>query len=698
MTVGFSFLAPLFLAGLAAVAIPILVHLTHRERSETVQFPSLMFLRRVPYRTVRRQRIRHWLLFAMRLAAIVLIVAAFARPLLDSAALTPVTIGTAREMVIALDRSYSMTADGRWDRATDAANAAVNRLQPDDRATLVLFDEGAETANSPTADHAVLRELIAGTQPSAARTRFAPALHLARDLLEASELPRRELVLITDFQRSGWEADPDLRLPDGTQLTAVDVGDDAATNVALAGVQLQHTGEEVSRLSVATRVINVADQEANAISVALELDGDEVARRTVALQAREATTVTFPPVPTPSHAIRGLVRTSAPGPDVDDRFHFVVSPPAPVPVLLVHHPSTSREQLLYLSEALQLGSEPGFTLVQKPVAQLTASDLDSVGAVVLYDVAYPGGPNGARLERFVRSGGGLLLIMGPRTGPTPWPAAQTEWLGSAAGSVVDRLDASGGRITVTDYSHPVFAPFARPRTGDFSQARVFRYRRFTPPEGAAVLSRFDDGAVALAAMTVGVGRAVVMATDIGNVWNDLPLQPVFLPFVHELARYVTRYRPNPAWRTAGDVLDLGPNPFATPWGPASDLAAERLVVETPNGERQMLEPDGERRVRLVEPGFYVVRPREGPSGTGLVVAVNADVAEADLARLDPEELASSVRPTAGGADREAALQAALSPAERERRQALWWYLLVGALLLLAAESIMAGRLSRPSRP
>ncbi|MDH3479884.1 MAG: BatA domain-containing protein, partial [Gemmatimonadota bacterium] len=102
------FLAPLFLAGAAAIAIPILVHLTHRERRETVKFPSLMFLRRVPFRTVRRQRIRHWPLLLLRVAAIALVATAFARPLWDRGTIGPATLGSAREVVVLLDRSYSM--------------------------------------------------------------------------------------------------------------------------------------------------------------------------------------------------------------------------------------------------------------------------------------------------------------------------------------------------------------------------------------------------------------------------------------------------------------------------------------------------------------------------------------------------------------------------------------------------------------
>ena len=78
-----SFLAPLFAVGLAALAIPILVHLVHKERKETTLFPSLMFLLRTPYQHSRRQRIRDWLLFATRVMVFILLVAAFARPVFD---------------------------------------------------------------------------------------------------------------------------------------------------------------------------------------------------------------------------------------------------------------------------------------------------------------------------------------------------------------------------------------------------------------------------------------------------------------------------------------------------------------------------------------------------------------------------------------------------------------------------------------
>ena len=116
-----SLLAPLFLAGLIAVAVPILVHLTNRDRKDVVRFPSLKFLTRLPYRQVRRQRIQHWLLFALRTLAIVLLVAAFTRPLINGTVVGLANDDPGREVVIALDRSYSMAYGDTWERALEVA-------------------------------------------------------------------------------------------------------------------------------------------------------------------------------------------------------------------------------------------------------------------------------------------------------------------------------------------------------------------------------------------------------------------------------------------------------------------------------------------------------------------------------------------------------------------------------------------------
>jgi len=123
-----TFLTPAFFLGLAAIAIPILIHLIQREKKRVVEFPSLMFVRRIPYQSVRRRRIRHWFLLFLRAAAIALIVFAFARPFLHQSAVAAAAGGAARDVVVLLDQSASMGYGDHFEKAKDAAHDRARRI------------------------------------------------------------------------------------------------------------------------------------------------------------------------------------------------------------------------------------------------------------------------------------------------------------------------------------------------------------------------------------------------------------------------------------------------------------------------------------------------------------------------------------------------------------------------------------------
>src|SRR5690606_16530579 len=132
--------------------------------------------------------------------------------------------------VVLLDRSYSMSLGDRWDRAVAAATDVVNGLSGGDRGTVIFFDSGAETASESTTDRNVLRTALRTAEPGSRTTRYAPALRYAARVLSSSPLPRHELVVISDFQRGGWDADggetSSLRVPSGTSVSTVSVADE----------------------------------------------------------------------------------------------------------------------------------------------------------------------------------------------------------------------------------------------------------------------------------------------------------------------------------------------------------------------------------------------------------------------------------------------------------------------------------------
>jgi hypothetical protein len=244
--------------------------------------------------------------------------------------------------------------------------------------------------------------------------------------------------------------------------------------------------------------------------------------------------------------------------------------------------------------------------------------------------------------------------------------------------VVDRSGDRGGTLAYLDYGHPVFELFRGPHSGDFSSARFFRYRALPAREG--VLARFDDGAVALATRNVGKGRVMAWTTGLDTSTSDLALQPVFLPFVHQLALYAASHAVSPPSHTVGDVLDLSREPA---------LVRGDLLAVGPSGERTRV-PRGASGLPLAAPGFYELRA--APEGPPLALAaVNADRSESDLSVMDPDELAAAV--TRGGTGPESASrEPAPSTDEHEARQGLWRYALAAALLLLATETLLSNHL------
>ena len=684
-------LAPLFLLGLTALAVPVIIHMIQRERKEVIEFPSLMFIRKIPFHSFRRQRIRHWFLLLLRCAALALLVFAFTRPFIRSPALAAVTAG-AGEVVILLDRSYSMGYGDRWQRAKEEALDVINGLAADDRATVILFDSGAEASARSTTNRASLTGLVNDAEVSAGVTRYGPALKLAEGIFEGSDLPRLEAVLISDFQRAGVESANGVRFPDGTELRPVSVMPDdlsGTANVSVAGVLFQReyfSGRE--RVVVTARLTNRGDEPIDDLEVGFEMDGREVEMLTADLPPNGSATVDFAAVTLGDAPMTGAVRVERDALPTDDVFYFVVSPGQVVTVLLIGNARGAGEANLFLSRALGIGSSPAFDIRTTTIDTFNASDLAGRQVVILNDAPPPVGQAGLALREFVENGGGLFVASGERS---VWPQDGLDLLPGRLGPPTDR-DGRGGSVGFVDYSHPVFELFSAPRSGDVTTARFFRYRSVEPYDTTAVLARFDDDSPALTERQVGDGRVLLWASTVNSFWNDLALKPVFLPFVHRLTEYLAAYTPPTAWFSAGQVLNLTEQQVGLGEG---GLVGADYVVMSPSGERIPVDV-GDRTgfIDLDEQGLYEVHDANAAEVQPLNLAVNVDLSESDLTAVDPDELASAVTGRVGGERDSSAPVREVSAEALERRQAFWWYLLVSAFCLFVAETVVSNRLSR----
>ena len=705
---GLSFLAPFFFAGLAALLVPILVHLTYRQKATVVPFPSLMFVQKVPFKSMRRQKIRHWILFLLRCAALTLVVLAFSRPFLNTVSIASVLSPASREVVILLDNSHSMSYTGRWETAQQAARGIINDLNPSDRVSLATFSDAAQLVVRSTPEPSIIYRALDVIGPSNRSTRYAPAIGIAQQLLIESDLPAKEIVLITDYQRTGWDRDQAIQLPEATTLTGIDVHEDVASNLSVATVVLQREATTVPEKFVVTaRIVNQGDEPAENVVATLSIADEVVDEHTLTLGSNSASTFQFQPQSVSSEALEGTVSINSSGLEEnsrdhlpgDDTFYFIVNPGETLKVLLVENNNGHETDSLFIEGALSVATRPAFHVQRTRVNQLQSGDLADIDAIVLNDTAFPSGSAGAALRNFVESGGGVFIAIGELAHPSEWQHDDARALAPRfGGDVIDRNAEFGGVLASYDRDHPIFEIFSTPRSGDFTAASFYRYWRLEPAMGDLVLAGFDDGTPALVARPARLGRVLIWPTTLDRFWNDLVLHgQVFVPFIQQATRYVAGYEAPESWHTVGNNIRLvALDELQFPEGTAVELM-------TPRGNRMDLIATGmapgaattsetSDRIPVDDPGFYTLKWSDDDSEHTRTVAANLDRMESDLSKLDPEELTAALTYGAiGSGDRSLANQVA--PESREARQAWWWYLLVLVFVLLATDTALSNYLS-----
>ncbi|MGH9900547.1 MAG: BatA domain-containing protein, partial [Pyrinomonadaceae bacterium] len=170
-----SFLNPLFLLGLAALAAPVLVHLVRRTRARRVEFPALVFVRQVPQRTIRRRTLHNLLLLLLRCLAMLLVVFAFTRPFFGDGSAAEET-EAARASVILLDASLSMRRDDYFNEAKRRAETIIGEALDDERVALVIFGKGHEVIHRLAADKNKSRAALANLHAGFEGTDYEQAL------------------------------------------------------------------------------------------------------------------------------------------------------------------------------------------------------------------------------------------------------------------------------------------------------------------------------------------------------------------------------------------------------------------------------------------------------------------------------------------------------------------------------------------
>jgi hypothetical protein len=619
---GLSFLSPLFLLGALAVSIPIALHLFRRKTDAVVEFPAVRLLQKAPVERQRRRRLRELILLALRVSALVLLAVAFARPYIDRAS----GVVPAPTTVVALDTSFSLSAPRQFDAARAAARRAIEETPPTHTVALVTFADAATVTVPATTDRGAAVAAIDRAAPAPGGTRFRSALARAA---EAASAGQGRIVVVTDLQQVGWDAADEGAVPDGLSVEVIEIPPPAG-NLAVTSVRRDEQG-------VVVAVHNFGSRPHRA-PVTMAVDGRTIASASVDLAPQAAAEVTLRgAIPASGGA---EVRIEDPDGYQTDNVRFLaLDPPSAVRVVVITSESPDSSNAgLYVERAL-MAAEGGraFDVEVREGRDWSAAvpSQDPPGAIVLLGTSSLDRGGRERVAGYLKDGGSVLLALGPDVDL----ATLADTVGMSL-PVAPELVEAGERpatLVAVDGRHPIFRPFLGP-SGALGDIQVARYRHLPDAEARTVLARFSGGATAFTEQPVGQGRLLVFTSDLDNRWNRFPLNPAFVPWAIETARYLTQGRGSTASYTLPDVPgDVPPIPG--------------------------------------------VHARADASGQSRRVSVNVDIRESNPARTTADEFAQSVTRL----HEVPAAVARTVAREQEDRQRLWQVGLALMVLALAVE-------------
>ena len=674
-----NFLNPWLWLGVGAVAFPVYLHLRRRDRQPVIPFGALRFLEDQPTARQAPLELRQILLFLLRLLAVLLLVAAFARPFQ-----TPKDERATASTVYIFDNTFSRQADPRWDDDKRVVAAALRHAGRHQQVAVVELAGQARVlsgwGDSAPAAAATMEALPHTNQRGA----FLAAFRLAESLLQQSLGEQKAVVFLTDNQQNQWEESAStvpFLAPGLVTLPRLPT-EAARPNLSISKGRIQRffAGDRcVMQFACEVRHEGLTTDP----TVTLTVNGQELLRKELSLKGSPPRIlISTQWEADPSEWIDGVVSADSTSDSLaaDNRFYFTSAPLREGKVCLL---STSPFLQTALGPDVARGKWATRVLAPEALAAAVAEPAANDADVLVLDASYLPSTQARQLvARYLANGRGVFLHVDRQT--TLIDGALREL------SFVPKPEvpaASGEPLPLRFYASDsaVFAPFKETDLGNPLQVRLSKYASLSTPEMKSILFAANGDPVLFEGLR-DQGRFLVAAFGFDRAHTDWVTHPTFLPFL-DLA--LQSLRPQPILSTA---LDPGETWLATV---SKQDRATRLHLSDDKHEIGATTLDANRRgqIRLPDqPGNYRVTYDHAPA-VEQMVSVNPPADESDL-RYDlkyPDTLrAWTTNPEKGNtAPASSAVQQGLSHTARRaaEEQPWWWYLALAAFALLLAESL-----------
>ena len=675
---GFSNL-PLLQMGIAAVSLPIIIHLLNRRKYRERSWAAMRFLLAAIRKNQRRIRVEQWLLLAVRTLLILCVVSAMAKPFLESLGALPLLPGQRTHRVIVIDGSLSMSytpaETNRFDQAKALAAQLVRDARRGDALSVVLLadppriivGEAAPSSNQSE----ILKEINQVNLPHGLADLTAGFEAIDR-VLAVSTIPRKEVVILTDLQANTWRKPGAATADDGlkravaklearsAQSIVIDLGTTGGENRGISDFRINQPVVTVgqSELVASAVVHNYGSTSSTSCRVRLLIDGQLGPEQVVDIASGADATVNFrPTINTPGEHLLEVRLDDDPLP-LDNHRWLALPVRDALSVLLVDGHFKSEpfaSETDYLSQALNPGTNsPGVPALIKtrvlPESRFARQDLSTHDVVCLCNVAQFTESETAALDAFLKQGGGVVIFGGDQIVPENYnrllyqdgkgllPAS----IGAPMGD--DKRKQGSFEFNPLGFQHPIVRQFFGTEAAviaGLTNSKTWKYHKLVVPKDSAakVALAFNTGDPAIVEAPRYRGRVILVATSADAGWSTWPLHPSYAPVMEQIILQAA------AGRLAERNLRVGrPIDQVLPAASANTLAS----VTRPDGGKVQVKikaDDDVSRFHYEETdlsGAYKVQYVGTADAKDLTFAADPDPIESDLIKLDKSSLAAAI--------------------------------------------------------
>lgn len=700
-----TFLNPLFLLGLAAAAIPLIIHLFNFRRPRKIDFSSLEFLKELQKSTMQRVRIKQILLLILRMLAIACLALAFARPTLISGLGGVLGKRASSSIAVVVDNSRSMQlrdAQGAYlEQAQELASALVDQTSSGDE-VFVYTTAGSELPATPYNLSNLALDAIADIEVQPATGNLADTWRQAAERLQDASNLNKEIYLISDLQQKTF-ADTARTFLAGEDVRTflVPVGGRTHNNIAVTSVEVVSRIIEVGQpVRFEATLVNYGAEAVEGYVASVFLDGERVAQASADLDPRVPKTLSFTATPQRRGWLSGVIQIEDDDFSSDNVRHFTLHVPEVRQLLMVRGEGQRTDFLeLALSPELTRG-RVAFEVDTIDEEDLPVSRPGTYDAVILVGVRSISSGEISMLRTYIEGGGGVLFFPGESGMAEDYnnlfqAINGGRFTGFSGSTANQRPVASFDQV---DLEHPLFEGVFDRQQGFRRQVTVedpllYYLMNYSPANATEhTLIELSNSFPFLQEIRFGSGAMFLVSVAPDLRWSDLPQRGLFIPLIYRCMYYLTSDDAG-----AGDVLEVG-RPGEVRIAGLPETASVRVV--SPGGEEFVPEQRNLLGAALLQidetselPGIYDVM-----SGDELIrrLALNLDVDESDLQRLSTEEAVSQLDGLAGSEvnvldiSGSGGVSRAIEALQEQRTGIeLWNVFLLFALIFLVAEMLVA---------